>query len=162
MKITQTEYDANVKNLIKILSQTEWIKDVENIITMARGGLILSQYISYEFDIKKVHSFGISSYKDDQQQDALNVYQELTHNFLGQKPVLVVDDLFDTGRTFLYVYSRLYPSFQSGSFRFTDCVCNPKIYSAAMFVKSHAKIKPDVYIEEVPSSEWIIFPYDKT
>jgi len=162
MKIYKEQYNTYIDAVIEKLAKTEWIKDVENIITMARGGLILSQYISYEFDIKKVHSFGISSYENDQQQDALNIYQELTHNFSGQNPVLVVDDLFDTGRTFLYVYSRLYPYFQTSSFRFTDSVCNPKIYSAAMFVKSHAKIKPDVYIEEVPSDEWIIFPYDKT
>ena len=54
---------------------------------------------------------------------------------------LVVDDIVDSGKTIAeYV---------------------PGIYTAALLLKEHAKAKPLIWVNEVPTGCWVVFPWEK-
>lgn len=114
------------------------------IVGIARGGLTIA-HIASDFLKLPVASFTISSYKDLKQQKLSDISYHVGGD-LKNKHILLIDDVSDTGKTFVRGIKYL-----------TDLGAN-KITTAAPFIKPWTIHTPDFYVKEV--SDWLVFPYD--
>ena len=65
--------------------------------------------------------------------------------------VLFADDIVDHGRTLERFVEQTIPYHNYWGLCFMSC---------SLLVKPGARIKPDLWIETVPDSEWIVFPWE--
>ncbi len=129
-------------------SLTEKIQKKNNkldlIVGIARGGLTIA-HIASDFLKLPVASFTISSYKDLKQQKLADVSYHVGGD-LKNKHILLVDDVSDTGKTFVRGIKYLL-DLEAAS-----------VTTASPFIKPWTKYMPDFYVKQV--DEWIVFPYD--
>ena len=111
----------------------------KGIIAIARGGLIPAGLLACELDIHLVDTLCLSSYDKDQ-QGQISVLKSLNHDGEGY---LVIDDLSDTGNTFVVARKIL-----------------PKAHFACLYVKPQGQDKVDVFIRSFEQSMWLNFPWD--
>lgn len=115
------------------------------IISINRGGSVISRILSDLLVDLPIMSFGMASYRGINQNQEISVTQEFTHNIFNKK-VLLVDEICDTGQTFAQALKYLAP-------------LQPQfIKTAALFVKPHSIFTPDFTTGSV--SAWVVFPYD--
>jgi len=103
--ITWHAFDGYVQELAQHIKQS-MDTDLHDIVGVSRGGLVLAAALSYALNIKNVHSVGIRSYTTNNDQQDIQVYQHLNLGDLRHH-VLVVDDVSDTGNTFLHLQKLL-------------------------------------------------------
>jgi len=114
------------------------------IVGIARGGLTIS-HIASDFLKLPVASFTISSYKDIKQQIMSDVSYHMGGD-LNNKHILLIDDISDTGKTFIRGMTYL-SDFGVAS-----------ISTASLFIKPWTKYMPDFYVKQVDG--WIVLPYE--
>ena len=114
------------------------------IVGIARGGLTIA-HIASDFLKLPVASFTISSYKDLKQQELSDISYPLGRD-LKNKHILLIDDVSDTGKTFIRGTAYL-KELEAAS-----------VTTASPLIKPWTKYVPDFYVKEV--NEWIVFPYD--
>jgi hypothetical protein len=119
-------------------------KELDLIVGIARGGLTISHILS-DFLQLPVASFTISSYKDLQQQELSEITYPVGGN-LTKKNVLLIDDVSDTGKTFIRGIEHLK---ELGA---------QSVVTGAVYMKPWTKFVPDYYSQKV--DEWIVFPFD--
>lgn len=119
-------------------------QSIDEIIAIARGGIVfgrlLADYLSIPLSI-----IGISSYEEVTQAKEPVVTQTTANNY-SNKNLLLVDDVSDTGGTFIHGKSYLQ---NKGA---------GKVFTASPYIKSHTKFYPDFWNETI--DKWIIFPYE--
>lgn len=114
------------------------------IVGIARGGLTIA-HVASDFLKLPVASFTISSYKDLKQQKMSDISYHVGGDLKG-KHILLIDDVSDTGKTFVRGIKYL-----------TDLGA-ASITTASPYIKPWTKHLPDFYVKSV--DEWIVFPYD--
>lgn len=114
------------------------------IVAIARGGLTISHMLS-DFLHLPITSFTVSSYKDLKQAKMSRITLKLG-NKLHNKKILLVDDVSDTGKTFIR------------GIKYLKELGAEKITTASVYIKPWAKFFPDYYVES--TDKWIVFPYD--
>ncbi len=117
---------------------------VDLIVAIARGGFTIAHMMS-DFLHLPVVSFTISSYKDMKQGDLSDITFHVGGD-LQNKTILIVDDVSDTGKTFIRGTSYLK---ELGAHT---------IITASPYTKPWTKLMPDFSIKE--TDRWIVFPYD--
>jgi len=116
------------------------------IVSITRGGLLSAYFLADRLGVKSIETINISSYEDSKSGNI----QDLTKfkkDFTGFK-TLIVDDLVDSGKTMHFILS---------NYAFNPM--DTKI--ATIFVKPHASIKPDFFVEEILDEQRVIFPYER-
>ena len=124
--ITYNSYETLLKELIDKIEKTK--NKYGSIFGIPRGGLPIAVHLSHQLNIPIIH----------------NILTLKRRDF----PILLVDDISDTGDTLIEYYvllERLYPERKFGV--------------ATLFYKPHSKYKPDFYVRETTS--WIVFPWEK-
>ncbi len=119
-------------------------KNLNLIVAIARGGMTIAQVLS-DFLNLPVATFTISSYRDLQQKELSDISFHVGAR-LENKEVLLVDDISDTGKTFIRGTTYLK---ELGAHSVT---------TASLFIKPSTKHIPDFYVQEV--TRWVIFPFD--
>jgi len=131
---------------MKNYSFEEFINDLEKITTLlkkenfeailaiSRGGLTFAHFLAERLNIRKVYSIGIISYDKDKKLDTLKIYSMPE---IKEKNILIVDDISDSGDTFLEVLKHF------------------KGKTASIFYKPTSKYKPDFFMKK--TSKWITF-----
>lgn len=114
------------------------------IVGIARGGLTIA-HIASDFLKLPVASFTISSYKDLKQQKMSDISYHVGGDLKG-KNILLIDDVSDTGKTFVRGIKYL-----------TDLGA-ASITTASLYIKPWTKFIPSFHVKMV--DEWIVFPYD--
>lgn len=114
------------------------------IVAIARGGLTVSHILS-DFIRLPITSFTISSYKDLKQISYPKITLHLG-NKLHNKKILLVDDVSDSGKTFIR------------GIKYLKLLGAKNISTASVFVKPKTKYIPDYYVKK--TDRWIIFPHD--
>jgi len=125
--------------------------DFTDIIAIARGGLMPAQLIAHQLGIRRVHSLGITFYEKDNPEGMRKIpitYQLLTSN-LENARVLVVDEIADSGATFIHAINYLH-------------IINPSLTfkTFAMYYKGCSVYTPDYIGKTVPSEKWLQMPYE--
>lgn len=119
-------------------------KELHLIIAIARGGLTLSHIISDTLQLP-IAAFTIESYKDLKQGSLPHITHGLTTS-LAHKKILLVDEISDTGKTFVRGIAYLE---ELGAHRADITTC-------ALYIKPHTHYKPDFFIGE--TTAWVIYP----
>jgi uncharacterized protein len=114
------------------------------IVAIARGGMTIAHMLS-DFLSLPVATFTISSYKDMQQTKLSDISFHVGGELAGKK-ILLVDDISDSGKTFI---------------RGTEYLKGlgvTSIITAAPYIKPWTKHLPDHYVEK--TDKWVVLPYE--
>lgn len=114
------------------------------IVAIARGGLTVAHILSDLLSLP-VASFTVSSYSGLKRNTDQHMAFELGGRLDG-KHVLLVDDVSDSGHTFVRAIKYLR---KNGA---------DNITTAAVFTKPESKHPPDVFAQQTDA--WVIFPFD--
>lgn len=123
------------------------IKDkikLDLIVSIARGGLTISHILS-DFIGLPITTFTISSYQDLKQTKVPKITFKIG-NKLHNKNILLVDDVSDSGKTFIR------------GIEYLKSIGAKDIKTASLFIKPWTKFMPDYHQES--TDKWIIFPFD--
>ena len=120
-------------------------KQPDLIVAIARGGLSIAHILS---DLLKlpVASFTVSSYHDLKRTDDLRISFKVGGRLNG-KSVLLVDDVSDSGKTFIRAIAYL------------KRVGAREVIPISLFVKPETEFVPEHFAERTDA--WIIFPWDQ-
>jgi hypothetical protein len=121
-------------------------RDFDLIVAIARGGLTLSQLLSDCLSLP-IASFTVKSYKDLTQTSEPVITHGLGATLEGKK-VLLVDDVSDTGKTFLRGIKYLE---ELGAQK-------RNITTVSLHYKPHSVYKPDFFVST--TDKWVIYPYE--
>jgi hypoxanthine phosphoribosyltransferase len=144
LNVTWVQFRSQVWELSQQIAQQKLKLDL--IVTIARGGLTLSQLLSDSLHLQ-IAAFTVESYKDLKQQSLPHITHGLNSSLSGHT-ILLVDDICDSGKTFVRGIKYLEELGAKGD----------AITTAALYYKPHAEYKPDFYIGE--TSAWVIYPYE--
>jgi len=122
------------------------IKKPDAIVAIIRGGMTLAHHIAEMLDIKTVFTINASSYEKTEKLSTPKVYN--IPNLTNYQNILIVDDISDSGETFIEVIKKLKKTYPTKNFE-----------SIAIFYKPISKFKPTYYFHE--TNEWIEFFWEK-
>ena len=116
------------------------------IVAIARGGLTLAHHLAEIFDIREVFAINAISYDKTQKKEKIDIFN--IPNLHGYKNILIVDDISDSGDTFIEVLNLLKKKYPDLNFK-----------TLSIFYKPTSKFKPDFYFKK--TDEWIRFFWEK-
>jgi len=117
---------------------------IDRIIAISRGGLIPARILS-DFLKLPISNIVISSYSNLKQLKEPEI-MEVAEIDLKDKSILIVDEVSDTGKTFISALKY----FQQKPVK--------KIITTAPYIKPKTQFTPDFYLKKIDA--WIVFPYD--
>jgi xanthine phosphoribosyltransferase len=131
---------------MKLDLQNNNITKPDAIVSIIRGGMTLAHHLSEIFNIKDVFTINASSYDKKLKLSKPKVYN--IPNLKNYKNILIVDDISDSGETFLEVLKKLKEKYPDKIFK-----------TISIFYKPTSKFKPDYYFHE--TTEWVEFFWEK-
>ncbi len=144
LNVTWEDFRQNAFDLSRHVKENGQHFDL--IVAIARGGLALSQLLSDNLGLP-IASFTVQSYKDLKQASIPHIVYGLDAKLSGKK-ILLVDDVSDTGKTFIRGIEYLE---ELGAHQADITTC-------AMHYKPHSTYTPDFFVGK--TSKWIIYPYE--
>lgn len=118
-------------------------RPIDTIVAIARGGLTLAHLLSELMGIRHTFCINTIGYKGRQKLGSVEVFN--LPDLSDSKHILIVDDIVDSGDTLIEVLATLMDRYEQRYF-----------YTAALFYKPTASIKPNWYLYEA-SDDWIEF-----
>ena len=115
------------------------------IVSVSRGGTVVSRIVSDLLATLPISHITISSYHDLKKLDKPILIEESNRDFNGET-VLLIDEVSDTGETFHVAVDYLQKKGVT------------KVYTLSPYIKPHTTFKPDFWTQSIDA--WIIFPYD--
>ena len=134
-------YDEFRVDVNQIASKVE-NENFEAIIGIARGGLLLTQFLAIKLNLRDVFTINSILYDDMTKKESRAVFN--IPDLSSYKKVLIADDIVDSGETIQNIVEILTTKFPSIEFKI-----------ASLFYKKTAVLKPDYYIKE--ANQWIDF-----
>ncbi|MDQ2140165.1 phosphoribosyltransferase family protein [Alcaligenaceae bacterium A4P071] len=148
--ISWEQYHRLIERLALAVHTSGW--QFDQILCLARGGVRVGDVMSRIYDVP-LGILATSSYREaaGTQQGALDIAQfiTITRGSLSGR-VLLVDDMVDTGSTFLKVYDHL-------KLQFPEIT---ELKSAVLWWKGHSLVTPDYYVDKLPTNPWIHQPFE--
>lgn len=133
--MTKTYYPYDeFRTDLKILTQKISV-ECDVILGIARGGLSMAQMLGEFYNLREVYAINTIGYEDTTKLESVKVFNipDLSH----ATNVLIVDDIVDSGETLEEVLRTLKSKYRDIHF-----------YSASIFYKPTAIIKPTWYVKE--------------
>lgn len=144
------QYHRAVEELVRLVYQSGWKFD--QVLCLARGGLRPGDVFSRIYDVP-LAILSTSSYRAQggtvQAELDIANHITMTKGELGGK-VLLVDDLADSGVTLKRVQEHLHDQFPSVT----------EVRSAVIWCKACSVLRPDYFVEFLPTSPWIHQPFE--
>lgn len=141
IKYTWRQFEVDCKNLIRRVRYADF--KPATIVGVATGGLPLGTKLKNKLNTPLV-IISAESYKGKQKGDlAFNV--SFTKPL--QSPVLLIDDIVDTGSTLKSIYNYI-------------SSLGIKVKTATLFYKERSTIRPDWYMNKVESKKWVSFCWE--
>ena len=122
------------------------INKPDAIVAIARGGLTLAHHLSEMLDIREVFIINAISHDKTKKKKNTDIFN--IPNLNGFKNILIVDDISDSGDTFIKVLNLLKEKYPNLNFK-----------TLSIFYKPTSKFKPDLYFHQ--TTEWIKFFWEK-
>ncbi|HXS15352.1 MAG TPA: phosphoribosyltransferase family protein [Candidatus Saccharimonadales bacterium] len=117
---------------------------IDEIISISRGGMVVARLLSDLLDLPISH-ITIESYSDLKQGKEPIVSQVSPREFKGER-VLLVDELADSGKTFIKALEYL------------NTLPLSSVVTTALYIKPQTKYVPDYFVETLDG--WLIMPYE--
>ncbi len=144
------KYHKLIECLALKIYESGWKFD--KILCLARGGVRVGDVLSRIYDLP-LGILATSSYREaaGTVQGQLDIAQfiTITKGTLDGR-VLLVDDMVDTGLTFTRVRDHLQKQFPDIT----------ELRTAVLWVKGHAQMRPDYFMEHLPTNPWIHQPFE--
>lgn len=137
IKITWDQFYIDTLKVAEKIGEKKFSK----IIAIARGGLLPATILSHALGISDIESIQIKSYTNDKEQHTI---EDIGLIECYDSDILIVDDLVDTGDTFMYL--KLY---------------YPNATYAAVYSKPCAFIAEIAHYSIMAPDDWLAFPYEK-
>jgi len=118
---------------------------IDLIVSITRGGNIVSRIYSDLLGIIPISNITMNSYKDLKKLKRPIITEEPTRDFTG-KTILIVDEISDTGATFEIAVEY----FKNKKVK--------KILTLSPYIKPETTFKPDFWYKNIDA--WIVFPYE--
>ncbi|OZI44471.1 nicotinate phosphoribosyltransferase [Bordetella genomosp. 5] len=148
--VTWDDYHRLIERLSFTVYQSGW--EFDQILCLARGGVRVGDVMSRIFDVP-LGILATSSYREaaGTKQGDLDIAQfiTITRGTLSGR-VLLVDDMVDTGKTFMRVHDHLKNQFPAIT----------ELRSAVLWWKGHSQATPDYYADKLPTNPWIHQPFE--
>jgi hypothetical protein len=138
------EYILLIKLLSKKLNFTP-----KSILAIGRGGFIPAVMLSHQFNIRPSVVLAKSYIKDKREEIIVSNIISLPGEEMVP-PVLVVDDISDSGYTLMAMDKIL---------KDLGMKHRRSYFFATIFYKPWSKIEPDFYAKK--TEKWIVFPYER-
>ena len=160
MIVTSNDIEKYCKILAEKINEAK--KDYSALIALNRGGIVPLGYLSYYLENRNTKILEIVT--RDGNIDKFTLYrniEKLFDDILTDKPVLIIDDLIDTGYT-LKLLDEMIKTYNENN------IFSVK-YDVAVFlanIETKNKLKKEInaneifYVDEMPG-EWVYFPWDK-
>lgn len=149
--VSWEEYDRAIVALALQVHESGWKFD--QVLCLARGGLRPGDVFSRIFDVP-LAILSTSSYRENSGtvQGTLDIakYITVTKGSLSGK-VLLIDDLVDSGVTLKKVQQYLHEHFPAVT----------EVKTAVIWCKACSSVRPDFYVDYLPSSPWIHQPFEE-
>jgi len=126
--------------------QKSGISKPDAIVAIARGGLTLAHHLAEIFNIREVFTINAVSYNKTQKKEKIDIFN--IPNLHGYKNILIVDDISDSGTTFIEVLKILKEKYEDLNFK-----------TLSIFYKPTSQFRPDYYFQE--TEEWIRFFWER-
>lgn len=149
--VTWDEYHHAIECLALLVHASNWKFD--QILCLARGGLRPGDVFSRIFDVP-LAILSTSSYRDDAgttQGDLSIAGHVTTTNGPLRGNILLLDDLVDSGITLRKVQRHLLEQFPAVT----------EVKSAVIWYKAYSSVKPDFYLDYLPTNPWIHQPFEE-
>lgn len=148
--VSWDDYHSLIERLALIVHESGWKFD--KILCLARGGVRVGDVLSRIYDLP-LGILATSSYREaaGTQQGSLDIAQfiTITRGTLDGR-VLLVDDMVDTGNTFMRVRDHLLAQFPAIT----------ELRTAVLWWKGHSLATPDYYVDKLPTNPWIHQPFE--
>lgn len=122
-----------------------WRPDI--IVAIGRGGYVPARLLSDWLGLMDLTSFKIEHYRHAEKQHAARVRYPLAADVAGRR-VLLVDDVADSGETFVVALEHLQSRGPPAEVR-----------SAVLHYKTVSPYRPDYYAKTVRDWRWILYPW---
>jgi hypoxanthine phosphoribosyltransferase len=145
------DYDRLCEHLALQVYRSGW--EFDEIVCLARGGMRVGDVLSRIFR-KPLGVLFTSSYREQggTEQGALRIGEQIAATAALKGPrLLLVDDLVDTGSTFV----ALLPLFKSRYPQFTE------VRTAVLWQKAGSQFHPDYVAERLLGDPWVHQPFEK-
>lgn len=140
-KYTWKHFDKDISNLVRRIKYSKF--KPKTIVGLARGGLVPGVKLSHALGVPLLIISAKSYEGFDQGALAFNV--SFTKPI--ESPVLLLDDICDSGKTMLSVYNYIKS-------------IGIEVKTATLFYKDHSVFKPNWYMDKAANKEWIVFPWE--
>ncbi len=118
------------------------------IVGLSRGGLIPGVMLSHKMDVPfEAVAFSTRDFLAKDDSKIFDICNEIEDNNIQ---VLVVDDICDTGRTFIDL---------KAYFDETDADLK-NVRWAALHYREGSEFKPDYFAQHLEDDSWIVYPYE--
>lgn len=149
--VSWDEYYRAIEGLANMIHVSGWTFD--QVLCLARGGLRPGDIFSRIFDVP-LAILSTSSYREEvgTVQGTLDIAKHvtITKGVLSGR-VLLLDDLVDSGVTLEKVQAHLRENFPAIT----------EVKSAVIWCKGCSSIRPDYYLEYLPTNPWIHQPFEE-
>ena len=119
------------------------------IVGVSRGGLVPAVMLSHMFKVPMIPVVWATRDFTDCDHERVDQIRKLVVD--EQKEVLIVDDICDTGTTFISMSDYL---MQEG------CTFAMGVEFASLYVRYTTEFDPTFWAVEVPDDSWIVFPFE--
>lgn len=149
--VSWESYHRSIEKLALMVHESGWKFD--QVLCLARGGLRPGDVFSRIFDVP-LAILSTSSYREDAGtvRGSLDIakFITMTKGSLSGR-VLLVDDLVDSGVTLDKVQKHLKEHFLAVT----------EVKSAVIWCKGCSAIRPDFYLDYLPTNPWIHQPFEE-
>lgn len=149
--VSWEDYDRAIVELANMIHESGW--QFDQVLCLARGGLRPGDIFSRIFDVP-LAILSTSSYREEagKVQGSLDIARHITmtKGNLGGR-VLLLDDLVDSGVTLEKVQLHLKEHFPAVT----------EVRTAVIWCKGCSTVKPDYYMQYLPTNPWIHQPFEE-
>ena len=138
------QFDKDIANLVRRIKYANY--QPKTIVALARGGLPLGVKLSHLLHLPLM-IVSVKSYNEEKRQNS-TVLLNSSYTVPLQSPVLLVDEIADTGHTLEVVKSH----FES---------LGVEVRVATLSYKQHSCIRPDWYMSREEDKVWIVYPWEQ-
>jgi hypoxanthine phosphoribosyltransferase len=140
---TWKQFDNDIKNLVRRIKYANY--QPATIVALARGGLCLGVKLSHALGAPLM-IVSCKSYTEQKKQASM-VLLNSSYTVPLKSPVLLIDEVADSGRTLQVVKDH----FES---------LGVEIKIATLSYKRHSVVKPDWFMKQIKNDTWMVYPWE--
>jgi hypoxanthine phosphoribosyltransferase len=146
--VSWEEYYNLIKNLADQIAPEVKSGNINQILSLARGGNVIGDAISRMFNLPLAIMF-TSSYNLDNKKSELIIGDAIAkqYNILNDK-ILILDDLVDSGETLSIIKNEFMVKHKK------------QVKTGVIWKKTTCKFNPDYYVKMMNEQDWIVQPFE--